>query len=410
MANQSGLIMDTTTALLETKTAPGLCGDNRPQPVEGHSRHEASPPTDRWEQRFAELQAFKAEHGHCNVPQNHDNPSLTVWVYNCRRQRKQGKLSEERAGRLDGIGFCWSLRTRRFLARDWEAMSAELLAFKNCFGHCNVPHGWTRNPELAAWLHGVRCSKRAGKLDPARVRQLDELGVVWEPGQNRWEEMLASLVQYRERHGDCNVPGSWPENPKLAKWVKGLRSGHKQGALAADRRAELDALGFQWERGGDLRWEEMYDELAQFVRQHGHCCVSTTSTECKKLGNWVRTQRTVRRQGELSADRIRRLDALRFTWDLWQEQWDTMFAALVGYKVAFGHCDVPQTWEENRKLGNWVITQRMNYRKDKLDAQQIERLTALGFSFSLVGQRLTLDRSKKPQAAPHPTGPRRRAA
>ena len=395
--------MDTIEVLEETE-ASQACGSNHQA-----TRQPTSPP-DRWEGRVAELQAFKAEHGHCNVPQDYPDRSLAVWVYNCRRQRKQGKLSEDRIRRLDAIGFCWAMRTRRFLARDWDAMAAELAAFKNCFGHCNVPHGWRRNAELAAWLHGVRCSKRAGKLDEARVRQLDELGVVWEPGQSRWEEMCVLLGQYKDRHGDCNVPGTWPENPKLAKWVKGLRACRKQGLLSADRVDRLSALGFEWERGSDRRWEAMYAELAQYARLHGHCCVSTTSEESRKLGNWVRTQRTGRRQGALPPERIRRLESLGFTWDLWHEQWETMFTALVAYKAAVGNCDVPQTWQENPKLGNWVVTQRMNYRKGKLDVQQVERLMALGFNFSVAGQRLIVDGAKKRHAAGHPTGPHRRAA
>jgi hypothetical protein len=30
---------------------------------------------------------------------------------------------------------------------------------------------------------------------------------------------FARLAAYKAEHGDCNVPGSWAEDPKLAKWV-----------------------------------------------------------------------------------------------------------------------------------------------------------------------------------------------
>ncbi len=108
--------------------------------------------------------AFKAAHGHCDVPSSYeDDPSLAVWVFNCRRQRKQGILAADRIERLDAAGFTWAVRTRRFVARDWDALVAQLEAFYREHGHSNVPHAWLQNPELAEWLHGVEeTSGRAG--------------------------------------------------------------------------------------------------------------------------------------------------------------------------------------------------------------------------------------------------------
>ena len=137
---------------------------------------------------------------------------------------KLGTLSAERIKRLDMMGFVWEVRTRRFVARDWDAMLAQLEAFRRNQGHSNVPHAIPRHRELFAWLNGVRSSRRSDRLAEERVRQLEKLGVVWEPQQARWEKMFAALADYRRRHGDCNVPYGWPENPALAKWVKGIRA------------------------------------------------------------------------------------------------------------------------------------------------------------------------------------------
>ena len=359
--------------------------------------------SDRWEQRFADLLAFKTAHGHCNVPSTYrEDPSLAIWVFNCRRQRKLGSLAADRIERLDAIGFAWAVRTRRFVARDWDAMMAQLEAFHRDHGHSNVPNAWPRNRELAAWLHGVRCNKRSGRLDAARVQQLDALGVVWELQQTRWENMFAALVEYRQGHGDCNVPYGWPENPALAKWVKGVRASQKRGDLAFERIRRLDAIGFGWERGGDCRWEEMYAELADYQQVHGHCRISTLSEDCRSLGNWVHTQRTLRKQGQLDQERIARLDSIGFTWDLRRERWDAMLAALEDYRRATGHCDVPQNWSDNPKLGNWVMMQRAAYKANRLDGEQIERLRAVGFRFSIVGDRILVARPEKPRSAPRP--------
>ena len=387
----------------------------KPEPAarrQGRSRRAVPQPPvealDRWEQRFAALLAFKAVYGHCNVPSSYrDDPALAAWVFNCRRQRKQGILATDRVERLDGIGFAWAVRKRRFVARDWDAMVAQLEAFRRDHGHCDVPHAWPRNRELAAWLHGVRCNKRSGRLDANRVRQLDALGVVWEPQQTRWEKMFAALVEFCQCHGDCNVPYGWPENPSLAKWVKGVRASQKRGDLEPERIRRLDAIGFDWERG-EGRWEEMCARLADFRHLHGHCRISTLAEDCRPLANWVRTQRTLRKQGRLDRERIARLDAIGFTWDLRREHWEAMFAALEDYRRANGHCDVPQTWPDNRKLGNWVMVQRAAYKAGRLDGEQIERLQTIGFRFSIVGDRLLAAHPKKSRPAPRPE--KRRAA
>eukprot|EP00529_Nitzschia_sp_RCC80_P019903 CAMPEP_0113485136 /NCGR_PEP_ID=MMETSP0014_2-20120614/24327_1 /TAXON_ID=2857 /ORGANISM="Nitzschia sp." /LENGTH=430 /DNA_ID=CAMNT_0000378771 /DNA_START=97 /DNA_END=1389 /DNA_ORIENTATION=+ /assembly_acc=CAM_ASM_000159 len=64
-----------------------------------------------WAQRFAELQQFKVEFGHCNVPSPYQsNPALSNWTKFQRRQIKKGLLSQDRIDALDAIGFQWELR------------------------------------------------------------------------------------------------------------------------------------------------------------------------------------------------------------------------------------------------------------------------------------------------------------
>ncbi len=151
LPNQNRLLGD------ESKTVVRGGGVRRQGPIDGSS----DLPT-CWRSRPHTVTAT------CLRPTEED-PSLAVWVFNCRRQRKQGSLDANRIKRLDAIGFAWAVRTRRFVARDWDAMVAQLEAFQRDHGHCNVPNAWPRNRELAAWLHGVRCNKRSGRLD-ARSR------------------------------------------------------------------------------------------------------------------------------------------------------------------------------------------------------------------------------------------------
>ncbi len=63
-----------------------------------------------WEEMFAALVKFKAQHGHCNVPYRYsENPPLGRWVHNQRSNYKNGKLSAQRTERLNTLRFRWSL-------------------------------------------------------------------------------------------------------------------------------------------------------------------------------------------------------------------------------------------------------------------------------------------------------------
>jgi hypothetical protein len=65
-----------------------------------------------WEQGFASLKVYKAEHGDCLVVQGfkHDGFALGQWV--SRQRRAKGTLTPERVQRLDDIEFVWSLKKK----------------------------------------------------------------------------------------------------------------------------------------------------------------------------------------------------------------------------------------------------------------------------------------------------------
>jgi Helicase associated domain len=66
---------------------------------------------DCWEERFAELVAYKRIHGHCAIPTAWaENQALAKWVVNQRVFRNSGKLSLKRISRLNSIGFEWKGR------------------------------------------------------------------------------------------------------------------------------------------------------------------------------------------------------------------------------------------------------------------------------------------------------------
>ncbi|MCX6838945.1 MAG: helicase associated domain-containing protein [Verrucomicrobia bacterium] len=300
-----------------------------------------------WETRYAELCAFKAEHGHTNVTKS-QNRTLGHWRDVQREFRRKGMLKPDRIARLDAIGFEWQ-------ASKFKAVKRE------------------------AWVH------------------------------QHWEQRLASLTAFKDRFGHTQVPAYWSEDTALATWVAEQRKAGAKGRLHADRRRRLAALGFDWkpatrpirsDRGkprcwpkNQARWEQRYAELSAFQRQHGHTRVPNKRPAVVQLCKWCYSQRAFRRQGLLSAERIARLDTLGFDWDnpsspgkTYQQHladaWDAQYARLTAFHQRFGHSRVPVSWTEDRQLARWAEKQRRAARFDRLSDERRDRLDALSFNWA----------------------------
>jgi hypothetical protein len=125
----------------------------------------------------------------------------------------------------------------------WDTMFAELKQYRDQYGHCKVPQGWIENRQLAGWVMTQRSRKKKGTISLEQAARLDAIGFIWGVHDTFWETMFVELTDYKQRFGHCNVPQRWPENPQLATWVGTQRS---QKNLSTERKARLDALGFDW--------------------------------------------------------------------------------------------------------------------------------------------------------------------
>ena len=375
---------------------------------------------------IAELTAFKARFGHCQVPVNwsgnrrlarwlqkiQQNPSLLsleeivqslklgfpfattdrvwlkryveyvemtrrtpgssadqspqTWAKSQRSAVPRGQMLPYRRRLLDRVNFPWSLREAL-----WEQRFGQLQAFKKVHGHCDVPNEWERNPSLGAWCTTQRMGRRS--LPAHRRRRLEEIGFDWAPIDKRWERRFAELKAYHARYGHCHVPFGWAENPTLSRWVLKQRQWKKRNS--PERNARLNALGFSWHRRHQ-DWEQRFGELAEFQKRHGHCHLPPSQA---KLWNWAKGIRSAVRKRRLDANRRRRLEALGFDWQPQKDLWETRYAQLQKFKRTYGHTDVLYKWKKNPDLGVWVYLQREGHRHGRLNPERTRRLEALGF-------------------------------
>ncbi|EJK72879.1 hypothetical protein THAOC_05547 [Thalassiosira oceanica] len=129
------------------------------------------------------------------------------------------------------------------------------------------------------------------------------------------------------------------------------------------------------------KWNARYLELEVYKKRHGHCNVPAGQSS---LGGWVNSQRKAYKKGNLSKERVQKLDALGLEWSLrgTPPTWDERFDELKNYKTDHGHCNVPVS---QGSLGGWVQSQRKRTarRTNQLSKERVQKLDDLGFEWSL---------------------------
>jgi len=328
-----------------------------------------------WDERFGELLAYKVEYGNLNIPQRHHTP-LGIWVRHQRAAMNVGRLSSERKGRLEEIGFEWDM-----LSSKWEAMFNELLQYKAEHGHANVPTNWPTY--LGTWVTLQRKARKAssrGVLSPDRKKRLDEIGFIWDALDFQWEERFNELVAYKTDHGDVDVPSKWPSG--LGKWVSQQRVSYKNELLSNERKMRLEEIGVAWD-SFDTKWEAGISELLQYKAEHGD--VNVPKNWPGRLASWVAVQREFHKKGKLLSERKKRLDEIGFEWNIHDSKWDAFYKELLEYKVQHGDTKVPINW--STELGQWVRHQRVAKINGKILLDRECRLNEIGFSWGINEKR-----------------------
>lgn len=142
-----------------------------------------------------------------------------------------------------------------------------------------VEVGATKSFPLGRWVHQQRKSLRAGELDPHRKDLLDapEAGMVWEPGEEAWENKLAAFRSYRQATGHLapRQDAVWGEGEATVPIGQHLANLRRKGGLGKDpdraekRAAQLAAIDEDWNCPWSLNWQRHYRVLADLVDADG---------------------------------------------------------------------------------------------------------------------------------------------
>jgi hypothetical protein len=177
-----------------------------------------------------------------------------------RNERKRLKRDSKTPGCLSPFMFDVKLSVQQGLSllkqNQWFGRYDELCHFYKEHGHCLVPH--QDHPVLAQWVkrqrhqYKLKTTCRHSTLTDEREAALEQLNFVWDSHEEIWDERFNELRSFKEVHGHCNVPTTFPEGPHLSIWVKCQRRQYKlyltgsKSNINPYRISKLNETGFVW--------------------------------------------------------------------------------------------------------------------------------------------------------------------
>ena len=329
------------------------------------------PIDEQWEKGFEELEYFRKKKGHCLVPATLQSRGFGLGNWVSRQRNQSDTLDTSQINRLSLIGFSWNPHEEL-----WEKCYSELLKFHKREGHADVPGSHEVDGiTLGQWAKRQRTQR--DKLSVEKLRLLDSIGFSWDPNSEQWDEAFRAFTIFKKREGHVLVPARHKEGAvMLGSWVQSQR--YNKSKLPQDRLKRLDSTGFIWDQL-DHKWDKHFAALLEYHKREGHTLVPVSHTENNlALGSWVRNLRSLR--DSISAERLKRLNKVKFTWEVHASRWDESLAALKSFSKREGHTLVPSGHTENGiRLGTWTTNQRSQ--RTGMDPVRLRQLNDIGFSW-----------------------------
>lgn len=207
----------------------------------------------------------------------------------------------------------------------------------------------------------------------------------------RWEVLCQAAADAAAKEGTLELPRSYTIHSGLpvGKWLelqRQVQAGQRPGRLTAEQAAKLEKLGIRWNHRLEAAWEKGFASAQKYRTEHGDLLVPVRYRDKNDfaLGEWIVYNRQRYLGGNLTQNRIERLEAIGMVWSTSNDLWEQNYAAATQYYLEHGDLEVPIKYEtpSGFGLGVWLGAQRAAHKAGELPQEQVERLDALGMDWT----------------------------
>lgn len=346
--------------------------------------------TATWDMYYASAKQYYKENGNLEVPARYiteEGYALGSWLNNQKAIRKGtivGKLTENQIQKLDDIGMIWDS-----LDYFWEQNFKLAKEYYLTYGNLDIPTNYKSKDgkHLGNWILRQRQLYKSNSLTDEQIKKLDSIGMDWMDRVNRiWENGFLEAKNYSEVYGNLSVPKNYRTKTDfpLGIWIQRQRSLYKSNKMSEHRIKRLTDIGMNWNPDN---WESRFNLVKQYYEEHGNINISQKEViQGIWLGKWIVSQKKAMQEGKLTHEQIEMLKTLPME-EVGRKdnRWWFMYEEAKKYYLNFGNLNIPMDYltSNGKKLSDWIIRQRRNYKLGKMPSEHKEKLDEIGFIWDL---------------------------
>lgn len=283
--------------------------------------------------------------------------------------------------------------------------------------HCSlsdIPEGiQSRNGiTLKNWIreqYRVYFGKTSRMMSAERRENLHSIGIeqYLDTFGNAFYKALMEVKQFYAEHGHVHLPKTMigTSGTNLSAWVRIQRNRYRNGTLKSEYLQmiqEADMMVMM-----ENPFDTAYRHALEFHRVYGNLNMPTSyvCTDGFALGKWCTAMRERRKNGTVSDEKIKLLDALGFDWNTAHQQREithtpkilSLTAIRIQYENEQGVIHAEQYYQEHHtldnisadyvcadgfQLGKWLDIVRIRYRKKGLPTDIVSRLKKLNMKWN----------------------------
>ena len=346
--------------------------------------------TATWDMYYASAKQYYKENGNLEVLARYiteEGYALGSWLNNQKAIRKgtiSGKLSEDQIQKLDDIGMIWDS-----LDHFWEQNFKLAKEYYLTYGNLDISTNYksTGGKHLGNWILRQRQLYKSNSLTDEQIKKLDSIGMDWMDRVDRiWENGFIEAKNYSEEYGNLSVPKNYRTTTDfpLGIWIQRQRSLYKNNKISEDRIKRLTNVGMNWNPDN---WESRFNLVKQYYEEHGNINISQKEViQGIWLGKWIVSQKKAMQEGKLTHEQVEMLKKLPME-EVGRKdnRWWSMYEEAKKYYLKFGNLNIPMDYHTSngKKLSDWIIRQRRNYKLGKMPSEYKEKLDEIGFIWDL---------------------------
>ena len=346
--------------------------------------------TATWDMYYASAKQYYKENGNLEVPARYiteEGYALGSWLNNQKAIRKGtivGKLTENQIQKLDDIGMIWDS-----LDYFWEQNFKLAKEYYLTYGNLDIPTNYKSKDgkHLGNWMLRQRQLYKSNSLTDEQIKKLDSIGMDWMDRVDRvWENGFIEAKNYSEEYGNLSVPKNYRSNTDfpLGIWIQRQRGLYKNNKISENRIKRLTEIGMNWNPDN---WESRFELVQQYYEEHGNINISQKEViQGVWLGKWIVSQKKAMQEGKLTHEQIEMLKTLPME-EVGRKdnRWWFMYEEAKKYYLNFGNLNIPMDYltSNGKKLSDWIIRQRRNYKLGKMPSEHKEKLDEIGFIWDL---------------------------